>query len=263
MRILKFFTDDVRGPKEWVADSNPEIPPIAYPKDYDSIFTFRIDCDNYHKLDYATTLNLCLKHSIVAAWFINTKTIPKSFIKKLIKAGQEVYPHCYEHKVFDTYNDNFDNLVKAEEVLLRILGEPTEIQISGTAAPSGKSNPEFIKAVEDMAYDFSSEFSVAYDTFPFKVGTVWQVPIHPICVGLGSWTKKDEKAGLDYFLNLINEKIKNRQLLFLYGHPEKRIGKYPAITDRIFAVINSDPRILKTRWSHFIQWQTDKEKNGA
>ena len=114
------------------------------------------------------------------------------------------------------------------------------IEPVGFAAPHGRFNGGLHAALESLGVSHSSEFGLAYDDLPFfpYEGRVLQIPVHPICLGVfleahneatcPPWTPADAaQLALSHFERMIDEKRLAGEPIFLYGHPEGRLGRFP------------------------------------
>ncbi len=126
----------------------------------------------------------------------------------------------------------------------------------GYVAPFGEWNEELNQSLEELDFKYSSEFSYAYDSFPFypfaknSISKVLQIPIHPLSFGRLKWSGHNDDGMLCYFLNIIEQKLSLQEPIILYTHPgEKRLN----ILDKIFKKINSLNIPILT-FSDFYDW---------
>ncbi len=137
-----------------------------------------------------------------------------------ILTKQEIGVHCYEHLTFEDYDANLKNISKAKAKLQQV-----GLSSKGFAAPFGIWNPALARAIDKMVFDYSSEFSYLYDSFPLypSHGTetflTLQVPIHPICIGSLRKVGYTETQMKEYFIRVIDEKLLRDEPLFFYHHP--------------------------------------------
>ena len=132
--------------------------------------------------------------------------------------------------------DNYENIKLGIEELKKINVVPT-----GFAAPFGEWNEELNQSLEELNFKYSSEFSYAYDCFPLypevknSFSKVLQLPIHPLSFGRLRWGGHDDEAMLNYFINIIEQKLTLQEPVILYTHPgEERLN----ILNEIFRKIN-------------------------
>jgi len=227
-----------------------------YPQEYSSAFSFRVDVDDFDRLDFMKTLKVFAVNKISASWFINILAIENcaSMLENLKEGNQEIHSHCYEHKIFTSFEKNLENLEKARLFLKAYQATP-----KGVAAPFGTWNRSYNSALKKLKYDFSSEFSFAYDAFPIEVNGVWQVPVHPICIGSfinrsGSSFAENREKMLRYFDDIMKTKIENHEPIFFYGHPTGRIGLHPEVVSHIIELANQRDDVWKTTLSKYLAW---------
>ncbi len=213
-----------------------------FPNGEKNIFSFRVDTDFGTQFQLKNLYDTFEKNKISATWFVETKSIEGSNNSQLLDLynsfnGQEFALHCYRHKVFSGYKKNYENIKRGLEILNQINSD-----VKGSAAPFGEWNYEFCKALENLNFNYSSEFSYAYDClpmFPFtknNFSKVLQIPIHPLSFGRLKWGGNSDSEMLNYFYKVIDEKIILNEPIILYTHPaEERLN----ILDKIFKKINS------------------------
>lgn len=190
-----------------------------YPEGWKGLFIFRLDTDFCSMEDANSMYNICRKNNIKATWFLDT--ISEDRLQNYSKMeDQEMALHCERHLVFDDYERNSNNLKTALSKL-----ETASIDPKGFAAPFGDWNPALAKALEDLEFKYSSEFTLDYDDLPFfpplKDGfsAVLQIPIHPISSGRLRRSHFSEEEMLRYFRKLIEEKQRLNEPIIIYHHP--------------------------------------------
>lgn len=229
-----------------------------YPDTYDSVFGFRFDLDEHDEFYFENVLQLLKKYEHAISCFVCAKTYEpfRNHLKALASLDLEIGSHGYVHHVYASQLQNNWNLAEAERVLKLYRKE-----ILSFCGPHGLWNPGLQQVLEKRGYRYSSEFSLNYDDFPFfpilgnRPSQVLQVPTHPICEGVLM-----ERYGTDlekinaYFAETIRRKADACEPVFLFGHPDKRIGKYPSILEHIFDCIEGNRKILKTSYEKFAEW---------
>ena len=139
-----------------------------FPNGEKNIFSFRVDTDFGSQQQLSKLYRLFKENDISATWFVETKSIENnSDVLRLYRefTNQEIALHCFRHRVFDSYEENFSNINSGREIIKKISGESV-----GFAAPFGEWNEELNQALEDLDFKYSSEFSYAYDCFPILSG---------------------------------------------------------------------------------------------
>jgi Polysaccharide deacetylase len=222
-----------------------------YPSGSQTIFLLRIDTD-YAKLSRIEELySLIHSKKIPATWFLDLASQEENlpFLKNM--EDQELGIHCYNHSVSEHYHKNWDDVQKA-----RVIFRKNSIRVSGYAAPYGIWNPAIEQVIIDSGFEYSSEFSYDYDNLPsfpslyLNYSAAIQVPVHPICIGSLRRQSFDEGKMADYFEQIIDRRIKNREPVALYHHPNdghlQVLGK---MLDRV-----KEPGILPMTLSAFAGW---------
>lgn len=222
-----------------------------FPNGEKNIFGFRVDTDFGSKDDLKELYNVCKKNNINATWFVETLSGVERLDEFIRFKNQEIALHCYRHKIFKSYSDNFSDISKGLNILKRI-GQ----DVKGYAAPFGEWNNNLCKALGDKKFNYSSEFAYAYDALPLfpycddNLSGVLQVPIHPVSPGRLYWGGHDDNGIFNYYNKIIDEKLNLYDPLFLYTHPaEKRFS----IFDKIFSKINS-LNIPSITFNNYAEW---------
>ena len=106
-----------------------------------------------------------------------------------------------------------------------------------------------------------ASYQVGYDDLPFHpltalgVSPVLQVPIHPVCEGLfldaGSTSGSDMS---DYFAAVARAKLSAGEPAFLYGHPERRLCRYPEIIRSLAEIVDEFSLCWRTTLTEFATW---------
>lgn len=191
-------------------------------------FGFRVDTDFGSREAVEELYRVCRDFQIPAAWFVETQSCAGWVEEYAAMQGQEIGYHCYRHRVFPDYRGNREDIEKGLGILRGAGIEP-----QGYAAPFGEWHPALGKAIQDLGFQYSSEFAAGYDDVPFfpwpgerrpsdgdAFSTVLQVPIHPVSIGRlrGSGYRDPEKMA-EYYRQVIIEKTIQREPVFFYHHP--------------------------------------------
>ncbi len=194
-----------------------------FPYEHRTLFAFRIDSDKGSRQDVDALYHLAVQHDVPMTWFLDVKSHEDWLQHFAFLAGQEFGIHCYEHRVLETYEGSVKDLVRARQKLDRV-----GVSSSGFAAPFGFWNPGLARAVDQIGFEYSSEFSYAYDAFPLyphagsDTFATLQIPIHPICIGSMLRVGYSETHMADYFQRLMDEKLLRNEAWFFYHHPTHR-----------------------------------------
>ena len=135
---------------------------------------------------------------------------------------QEIGVHCYDHFFSPTFSRTLRMFKKQSDTLKK-----AGIAFKAYAAPYGKWDAEFGKALASLGFEFSSEFSYDYDNLPGDTGNgMLQVPVHPICIGsLKRHSYSDEKM-IRYFDFVVRRKLAAREPMFFYHHPGMGMNRF-------------------------------------
>jgi hypothetical protein len=276
-----FYTDSARMPNEIVAhrakgtfrqlifsllvhlhqiQNIPFVHKWYYPNGAPTIFTFRIDSDKGTQEQIEEIFQLSEKYSIPTTWFLDVKS-HESWIEYFKKFKfQEVAVHCYEHAISQSREVNFENFSKAKSILKR-----SGIDINGFSAPTGIWTESLASTIEEMGFQYSSEFGFDYDNFPSfpfhsgKFSTVPQMPIHPICIGSMLRAHLSVNEMILYYKKIIDTNLALKEPICLYHHPTHRHNE---VFEEIFSYIQKK-NILTLSYSEYAMWwkKRDAEVN--
>jgi peptidoglycan/xylan/chitin deacetylase (PgdA/CDA1 family) len=235
----------------------------AFPFPYRSALNFRIDYDQYNPQDFDATLGAIAGHEHATSHFVNAAAyLPLEDALARLR-GLDVGSHGYRHHTYLGEEENLTNIRRGIETL-RALG----IEPSGFVAPHGRFNRGLLAAMEKSGIGHSSEFGLAYDDLPFfpRGGSVLQIPIHPVSLGIFLEAAQREAArsrntirqavhtAVDYFRHTARGKYRAGQPVFLYGHPTRRLGSHPEVLRAVFDEAEGFAAIWKTTLSRFAAW---------
>jgi hypothetical protein len=228
----------------------------AWPFPYRSAFNFRLDHDEFDADDFDAVLQAILGHESAVSHYVCGSTHEQEQAALLRLRGSDVGSHGYWHHTYYDPQDNLKNIRRGIEVLQKAGLDP-----SGYVAPHGRFNRGLLRALETLGVTHSSEFALAYDDVPFfpPQSSVLQIPVHPVCLGLfleaarldqrRSGTEKGAAdAAAVHLSGVIEAKYHAGEPVFLYGHPDSRLGRYPH-------VLRST---LDTAASYSGLWRTDR-----
>jgi hypothetical protein len=222
-----------------------------YPADAKSVFAFRIDTDQARPGEIDELYKLALAHEVPAAWFVDVKN-QQLFLQMFSSMEhQEIGAHCYDHKVFDSVQQNESNIRLALSILNK-----AEIRPEGFVAPFGAWNESLGKAIRNCGFVYSSEFAYDYDNLPSfpllgtEVSNVLQTPIHPI--GIGSLRRQgySTEQMIRYFDFITTMKLSTREPLIFYHHPKD--GNHEVLK-HLFEIVRQ-PRVAPMFLGEYANW---------
>lgn len=234
-------------------------------KGHKAVFSFRIDLDYFIPEQVMKVLEVAEKNSERMTWFINGKSSQHypELIKRIAET-QDVQNHGHSHFASEDEKANYDNIMNTDKFL-----RSTGIKPVAFSSPFGKWSEGMCRAVEKAGYLYSSEFRQPGKAFPFnpmlnrKKSKALQVPVHPVCEAdlfYRGYSMKDAKK---YFTRIIQLSYDSRIPIFLYGHPNYALGKYPEILQHIFHKISRLEDVWHTTLTQYAKfWIKNKPKTG-
>lgn len=227
-----------------------------FPHPFRSAFNLRVDLDEPLPDDYfrfakaRRPLDDCTTH------FVSTAAYQAEREAMADLAGRDAQSHGHHHHVYRDGEANLRNLERADRVL-RARG----FHVEGFAAPHGRWNAGLDDAMEALGYSYSSDFQLGYDDLPFfpwrgdRFSTVLQVPVHPICEGL--FLDAGAVDGLPVAAHLaavVAEKADAGEPAFVYGHPERRLGRMPEVLAALTSALERRPLVWRTTLTEMARW---------
>lgn len=207
-----------------------------FPNVQQTIFSFRVDTDSASKSDIETLYQICKKNNISATWFLDVKS-HENWIDYFSKMeNQEIGYHCYNHRNYSDSHSNHKNLEHGLSVLKNVCINP-----KGYASPFGEWDFQLEQLIEEMGFEYSSEFGCTYDDLPFfpyindYFSNVLQIPIHPISTRRLFLAKHTEEQMLEYYLQVMQQKLFLNEPIIFYHHP---IHEHFEVFDQIFKEVN-------------------------
>ena len=233
----------------------------AYPAPYQTAANFRFDHDAYVASDFDAVLEAIAGYEAMTSHFVCAST-HEAYPETLARLrGLDVGSHGFRHHTYRTRRENVTNIAFGIARLVHHGLNP-----GGFAAPLGRYNADLAAAVAELGISHTSEFAAAYDDLPFfaAVGDVVQLPIHPVCLGIvleaavaaddSELGRRAAEATAEHFIAVASEKHAAGLPIFLYGHPDGRLGRHPEILRRTLAAIDSLPQVWKVTLSEFQRW---------
>lgn len=222
------------------AGLNIPMPVLSYyPSGYRSVFSFRVDADEYDAAQFSRFFQAAApnaRHISIFFCMASYDSQPDE-IRRCREAGFDLHSHAYTHYTYRSIAQNLFNMRKAGEALKR-----AGIPQNGFCSPYGRWNPKLQKAIDETGFAFSSEFSYDYDgvpSYPVMDGQrspTLQVPVHPVGLGVymeaaGNYDAAEISA---YFKKNFEAKLAAGEPLLFYDHPTTWLGVYPEVMHHFF-----------------------------
>lgn len=227
-----------------------------FPHPFLSAFNLRVDLDEPVAEDYfrfalgRNLLDDCTTH------FVSTSAYQAEREVLANLAGRDAQSHGHYHYVYRDPEANLRNLERAD-LILRDRG----FEVEGFAAPHGRWNASLDDAIEALGYSYSSDFQLGYDDLPFfpwkegRFSRVLQVPVHPICEGLFlDAGAVDGRPVAEHLAAVVAEKVEAGEPAFVYGHPERRLGRMPEVMFALARTLSNRPLVWRTTLTQMARW---------
>jgi len=224
----------------------------AVPGRVRSVLAFRVDTDFGPRRDLEAVAKLADRVGMKFSLYVNVGAHKAhlDLFADLARQGHDVQLHCLRHTVYPDYARNLNNFRQGKEAMAAFGIEPV-----GVVAPYGEWNLNLNRALEELGFEYSSEFCLAYDDLPFRpaikerengelrrvkqnpaltlhsslftlrLSKVLQVPVHPICLGRLVAARASPAQMAAYLRSVIDLQVARREPCILYDHPE-RIAQY-------------------------------------
>jgi len=239
-----------------------------YPGQVPSVFIFRVDVDGPAGENLSRLVQECDRARITANFFINRAKClgMETALNGLL--SHEVGSHGDIHNVYDSYEENHQNILQGRRWVHEVLSIDTPFFV----APRGLWNRALGEALEDLGVPYSSDFGIDFDGLPYHplVGNrhlnLLQVPVHPHCAERAAIQAEEEHLPaptpqelLRYYQHVIEYKVARNEPVILYGHPQE-LGRYASqILPHLFAMVRKLD-LPNLRYSDFTRWWLEREK---
>jgi hypothetical protein len=227
-----------------------------YPFPYRAAFNFRADLDEPLAADYGRfararrPLADCSTHFVSTAAYGDQPWVLDDLLRF------DTQSHGHYHATYRDAEANRRNIDRAHQIL-----REAGFDLVGFAAPHGRWNAGLDDVLEGFGYLYSSDFQLGHDDFPFfpwrgdRFSQVLQVPIHPICEGLFlDAGVGDGRVIADHFVEVVRARIDAGEPAFVYGHPERRLARFPEILAALAQTITGDALLWRVTLTEFARW---------
>ncbi len=227
-----------------------------FPHPYRAAFNLRVDLDECVPEDYFAFAGARDAIADATTHFVSTHAYGTTPAILADLKQFDTHSHAHYHVIYREDAPNRVNLRRALDTL-----HTAGIEGMGFASPHGKWNAGLNQELEELGHTFSSEFQVGYDDLPFypwtgsRRGRVIQIPVHPICEGLfDDAGSEGPEAITDHLTAVVKAKISAGEPAFVYGHPERRLGRYPSVVRDLAELVIGDANVWKVGLGPFAEW---------
>jgi hypothetical protein len=227
-----------------------------YPFPYRSAFNLRVDLDEHAPADYFAFAAARRPIQDATTHFVSTSAYGDSPSVLADLARHDTHSHGHHHVVYREAEANRVNLRRALDRLAS-----SGIDGQGFAAPHGRWNVGLNAELEEIGCEFSSEFQVGYDDLPFfpwigtRASRILQIPIHPICEGLFFDRGGDDPGPVaSHLVAVVLAKLAAGEPAFVYGHPERRLGRFPVIVSALAEAVAAHSLTWRVGLGAFAEW---------
>lgn len=228
----------------------------CFPHPYRSAFNLRLDLDETIPADYhrfardRRPLDDCTTHFVSTAAYGDDASV----IQDLKRVDTQSHGHF--HVVYRDRESNRRNVERAHARLVQLGFDPV-----GFACPEGRWNPGLDAVIEALGYRYASDFALGYDDLPFfpwlgeRFSKVLQVPVHPICEGLFVEAGLDDgRVIAEHLVRAVRSRIDQGEPAFVYGHPERRLARFPEVLDALAREVDRYDLLWRTTLTEFSRW---------
>jgi hypothetical protein len=227
-----------------------------FPFPFRAAFNFRADLDERDVDDYARFAHARRPLADCTTHFVSTSAYGQepSVLADLLR--YDTQSHGHYHVVYRDVEANRPNLRRAHDIL-----SASGLGPIGFAAPHGRWNLGLDSVLEELGYQYSSEFQLGYDDMPYfpwrgdRFSRVLQVPIHPICEGLFFEDGAEHGSVVaEHLVAMVRAKIDAGEPAFVYGHPERRLARHPEILSAVADAIADESLLWRVTLTEFAAW---------
>jgi hypothetical protein len=227
-----------------------------YPFPYRAAFNFRADLDEPIADDYDRFARARRPLADCSTHFVSTFAYgdQPAVLDDLLRFDTQSHGHY--HVVYRDIEANRRNIDRAHQIL-----KEAGFDLAGFAAPHGRWNAGLDDVLEEFGYLYSSDFQLGHDDFPFfpwrgnRFSKVLQVPIHPICEGLFlDAGVGDGRVIADHLVGVVRARIDAGEPAFVYGHPERRLARFPEILAALGQAVSGDTLLWRVTLTQFARW---------
>lgn len=239
----------------------------AFPFPYRSAFNLRFDYDEHAPHDVRAVHEAIRDYEHATSHFLCAQSIAGDADLAARLRDFHVGSHGYFHHTYRDAEENAANITRGVQELLQAGLAPV-----GFVAPHGRYPRGMGAVLSQLEIAFSSEFSLARDDLPFtpRGSRVLQIPCHPVCLGLfleaqqrlepARPVEDAVEAATRHLCDYAISQAKSGEPIFVYGHPDGRLGRYPRMIIELLQTVESLPDIWQTTLTEFALWWKSRNR---
>ena len=238
-----------------------------FPFPYRSAFHLRLDHDRYVPHDFHALLDALAQHGDACSHFVCGGGFVESGRALERLRGLHVGSHGFHHHTYRDQTVNARNIARGIDFL-----HAQGLNPVGFVAPHGRYPHGMGETLSRLGIPFSSEFGLIDDDLPMQPrgSAVWQAPVHPVCLGI--CLEAARAAGVanaplravatfsDYAVAWALARYAAGLPMFLYGHPDDRLGRWPQVIRDLLATVDALARVWRVTMLEFIRWWQARER---
>lgn len=203
------------------------------PRELLNRFCLRIDADTCHD-NFSSYVELFSRysHCITVFFCVSSFLQHKGQIRACKEAGLDVQSHGFYHHTYGDIRSNIYNVRKAQEVFGKL-----GVETRGYASPMGHYTPTLMEALESQGYDYSSDFSFDYLSYPHypplrkRFSRILQIPVFPVSPELFFYRDISSADALSYYKQAIIEIKRCNLPVIIYAHTSHFSQNIPLLAE--------------------------------
>jgi hypothetical protein len=238
----------------------PWIRLAPWPAGFDGVFNFRFDLDELAIEDWLQIIRRVRQKGIESGttWFLSTLAARKCPSSIELLEGLDVQSHGHWHHVHEI--DPWLNAANIE-IADRSL-HAWDFAPEGFASPAGRIVPDLAPRLIQQEYRYLAGLSDVSGSIP-RTDRLGLKHIHALPVCEGAFLE----AGIDSidrvvsgYLAIADRAVRHDHPIFWFGHPDRRLGRKPAILDRLFDAVSGFGRMWHITLGQYANWIDDRNQ---
>lgn len=246
----------------------PSVSPARFPDGAASVLVLRVDVDGAFGDRTAALVEVADACDVPLSIFVNRQLCDRHpGVLEDWSARHEVGQHGAVHNLFDTVEENLENLRAGASWLQRRTG----VVATSFVAPRGMWNPSLGAALAQLGYRYSADFGLEFDSLPFRVpgSGILQIPVHPYSPERAAVFAREEglpapDAGTvtAHYLTVLDQQVRANRQAHLYGHPEVLGAMAAEVLPRVVAAAR-DRGVRAMTLAELTGWWERREAAGV